>query len=80
MLRSKTYTKIYAEMSAQHQKWGEQNHDSLKWLAIATEELGELAQAINDDLYFEIEKEAVQLVAVMCNWLDCIDRQRRMVR
>jgi len=70
-----TYTEritplIFQENHYQLEKWGIQNHDPLQWLAFATEELGELAEAIGDWHFRngateDVVKEAIQ-TATLC--------------
>lgn len=62
---------VLAERVRQNEKWGEQRHDLGRWLAILTEEVGEVSQAMQgtwgwgkptdaSDLY----KELIQVAAV----------------
>jgi NTP pyrophosphatase (non-canonical NTP hydrolase) len=62
---------VYAERVRQNRLYGEQEHDNGKWLAILVEEVGEVAQAMQqggqasketdaDDLY----KELIHVAAV----------------
>jgi hypothetical protein len=56
---------LISESDRQVKKWGIQDHDVFTWLAIAAEEFGELAAAINEwhfrnGLQSEVIKEAVQ--------------------
>ena len=41
-------SQVQAERARQDMKWGEQNHTPEGWLPILVEELGELAEAINE--------------------------------
>lgn len=71
---------IMAERSRQNDKWGEQNHDAFTWLAILSEEVGELAQAALHDQFGgshagTLETELVQVAAVAVQWLECLRRQ-----
>lgn len=71
---------IEVEREKQDAKWGEQNHTDEWWLAILSEELGEVAQCILHDFFGgkaegHLREELVQLVAVGVAWLECIDRQ-----
>lgn len=56
---------IVGERRKQDAKWGQQNHAPVWWLSIATEELGEVAQAINK---MEWESDAEE----KAKWLNCI--------
>lgn len=60
---------INIEREHQTEKWGEQKHSDEKWLAILTEEVGEVAKAIleNDDV--ELLKEMCQVGAVLEAWV-----------
>ena len=59
---------IQSERNAQDEKWGEQRHSDEKWLAIAVEEVGELAEAILENNEEGLLEEIVQLAAVLQNW------------
>lgn len=41
-------TKVMAERRRQDAKWGNQHHPTGAWLAILLEEVGEVAQAMNE--------------------------------
>lgn len=66
------FDKIQKETDRQDQKWGIRNSHPLAWLAILTEEVGEVAQEVNDAGH-EVEKldlekyetELVQCAAVI---------------
>ena len=73
--------RVDAERQRQDRKWGEQNHNDHRWLAILVEEVGELAQAINDDdaggpHAGTAEAELIQVAAVAVQWLECYERRR----
>jgi len=60
---------VYRENLAQLEKWGVQDHEPVWWLAFATEELGELSEAISEfsfrgGLAEDVVKEAVQLATL----------------
>jgi NTP pyrophosphatase (non-canonical NTP hydrolase) len=68
-----TWTDVLRERKRQNEIWGLQRHDYGKWLAILTEEVGEVAQAMQkewgwgkptdqDDLYTEL----MHVAAVAC--------------
>ena len=72
---------IKIERKRQEKIWGEQNHDSYKWLAILTEEVGELAEAIlHDDsggrAKGTLETELIHVAAVSVQWLENIEKDR----
>lgn len=80
MMSLKVLADVVAELKAQNDRLGEWNHHDYKWLAIATEELGESSQAIlHDDFGGDhagtLRTELVQLAAVVCAWVECIDRR-----
>jgi len=63
----------------QDRQWGEQNHDDYKWLAILTEEIGEVSQAVLHDDFGgraagKVKEELIQVAAVAVQWLEIIDR------
>ena len=80
---------VATERIKQNAKWGEQNHDSLKWFAILAEEFGEVANAINEEfptiksqysqeaIEDNLEYELIQVAAVAVAWVECIRRRGR---
>lgn len=75
---------IVQERVRQHLKWGQQDHDDKTWLAILTEEVGELAQAILHDksggpAAGTARDELVQVAAVAVQWLECMARREKTV-
>jgi len=61
---------VYRENHRQLEKWGVQDHEPAEWLMFATEELGELAEAIGEHQYRngnpeDVVKEAIQ-TATLC--------------
>ena len=77
------------ERSKQDQKWGEQNHVPMLWLAILGEEVGEVNKAaletyfntvqpgsyVNADAdYSGYRTELVQVAAVAVAMIECLDR------
>ena len=67
------YDLIQIERDAQDEKWGEQNHSDEKWLAIALEELGEVAEATLENDDEALLNEIVQVAAVLENWVTSRD-------
>lgn len=73
---------VRAERVRQNNKWGEQNHDPYRWLAILLEEIGETAKAILEDEFSSgvghtpdhIAVELIQSIAVAVAMLECFDR------
>ena len=78
---------IVQERRRQDAKWGLQSHNPAVWLAIAMEEVGELAQAINETMfdngpearalggYQNMRREAVQAAAVLVSLIEDLDRK-----
>lgn len=73
------------ERIRQHEQWGEQNHNPSLWLAILTEEVGEVAQAVckawvppytneQRDWLFRYRDELVQVAAVAIAAIESFDR------
>ena len=61
---------VMAEHLRQLRKWGVQNHSPFEWLAFATEEIGELSNAISEHHWRgghpeAVAKEAIQ-AATLC--------------
>jgi NTP pyrophosphatase (non-canonical NTP hydrolase) len=84
-----TLSAIRAEAMRQDAKWGEQNHDPEVWLAILTEEVGELAQAMladrfdsgrdekmHDSHHDTMEIEAIQIAAVSAQFVEFLSRRK----
>ena len=76
------YIDVLEEREKQDQKWGEQNHNDYIWLAILSEELGEVSQAILQTDFGgkhsgKTKEELIQLAAVAIAWLECIERRKR---
>ncbi len=67
---------ILLERNKQDIKWGEQNHDIYKWLAILGEEVGEVNKAALEDQYDEVVDELVQIAAVAVAMIESLDRNR----
>lgn len=79
-------TDVLAERIRQDVKWGEQNQDPTVWLAILTEEVGEVAKEIADGRapcsptsagginLGQYREELVQVAAVAVAAIECLDR------
>lgn len=72
---------VLGERTRQDAKWGEQNHDTITYLAILMEEVGELAQAAIQQRFGgpqgsveHVREEAVQTAAVALAIVECLDR------
>jgi NTP pyrophosphatase (non-canonical NTP hydrolase) len=72
---------VVNEMERQLIKWGVQSHDDPIWLTILTEETGEVAEAILDDVFHpgktpcRTRDEVIQVAAVALSWLTAIFRE-----
>jgi hypothetical protein len=85
----KVFNEIVEEQRRQNEKWGEQNHSPLEWIAILTEEVGEVAKEAHE-FHFGVRgtiemieekiqmyrKEMVQVAAVAVQAIECLDRQK----
>jgi hypothetical protein len=78
---------VTEERLRQDSKWGEQNHDPFKWLAILGEEVGESNNAALEAFNFktgewDLEKlahyreELIQVAAVAVAMVECLDRAK----
>jgi len=71
---------VERERERQVKKWGEQNHDIFRWLAILGEECGEADKAALEGEYMplivwqDVEKELIEAAAVILAILDCAKR------
>lgn len=61
------------ERARQNAKWGEQNHTDLRWLGILMEEVGEVAEDVNEDRVPLIE--LIHAAAVCVAWVEAITRK-----
>ena len=73
-MEAKIYNEIYRERIRQDKKWGEQNHDTFKWLSILMEEVGEASKGAVEYNYREYRKELIQVAAVAIAMIECLDR------
>ncbi|MBA7500890.1 hypothetical protein ES704_03652 [subsurface metagenome] len=88
MLRKMSISElIWNERVKQDATWGKQNHNNEKWFTIIGEEVGEIANAINEynptgnkRKYTKIaclenlEYELIQTAAVAIAWIECLRR------
>ena len=65
------------ERTKQDSKWGEQNHDIFKWLAILGEEVGEINKAALENKYDEIINELIQTGAVVIAMIESLERNKK---
>ena len=76
--RARVALDVAHEQDRQREKWGEQNHDARTWALILGEEVGEVSRAILAELFGGmgyVREELVQVAAVACSWIECIDRR-----
>lgn len=66
-------SQIIDERRRQDEKWGAQHHGPDGWLAILTEELGEVAKAILEGRGFGYRDELIQVAAVAVAAIECLD-------
>lgn len=78
---SKIFAEITAERKQQDEKWGIQDHEGGRWLAILNEEIGELATSILNYEGPSYERsELVQIAAVAIAWIEAIDRAMQKLK
>jgi NTP pyrophosphatase (non-canonical NTP hydrolase) len=70
---------VIAERKRQDEKWGEQNHDPITYLAVLVEEVGEFAQAALHRQFGGpkadgLREEALHMAAVALAIVECLDR------
>jgi NTP pyrophosphatase (non-canonical NTP hydrolase) len=65
---------VQKERERQDRKWGVQNHEPLKWLAILGEEVGEVNKAALEGCYSDMREELVQVAAVCKAMYECAVR------
>lgn len=79
---------VLDERQRQNEKWGEQNHSPLEWIAILTEEVGKVAKEAHE-FHFGVRgtkmieeklrmyrKEMIQVAAVAVQAIECLDRKQ----
>lgn len=77
MANKTSITDILTERQRQNDKWGEQNHHPMKWLAILTEEHGEVAKAILEDDESGYRNELIHVAAVAVAAIEAYDRSTK---
>lgn len=66
----KFYKKVFEERERQKKLWGDnQSLHNYVWLGILTEELGEVAKAINKEDSKNLQEELIQICAVIEAWI-----------
>ena len=85
---SDVYFEVAQERNRQHDKWGQQNHHPLEWLAILGEEVGEACKAACEANfagyhrtgdYSHYRAELVQVAAVAIAMIESYDRMNGKV-
>lgn len=77
---------VQAERERQDAKWGEQNHEPFRYLAILGEEVGESNNAAIEAFQWKVgtwdaeklveyRKELIQVAAVAVAMVECLDRK-----
>lgn len=66
---------VLYERRCQDEKWGEQNHNPYKWLAILLEEVGEASKDLLEKELLKYRDEMVQVAAVALAAIESYDRQ-----
>lgn len=72
---------VKLERRLQDQKWGEQNHHPVWWMAILGEEVGESQKAVLESCFgekpwMEYRAELIQVAAVAIAAVQCLDRNK----
>tara|TARA_B100000963_G_C22631607_1_gene675196 strand:+ start:3058 stop:3288 length:231 start_codon:yes stop_codon:yes gene_type:complete len=76
MKQSQILDLIKKERVRQDKKWGIQNHNIFKWLAILGEEVGEVNKSALENNYREVISELVQIGAVTVAMIESLERNR----
>lgn len=69
-------TEVMHERDRQDDKWGEQNHAPLLWLAILGEEFGEVAKAAVESKPDQYRRELIEVAAVAVAAIESFDRAK----
>jgi len=77
MIKKDVINLILSERNKQDVKWGEQNHNIYKWLAILGEEVGEVNKAVLENKYDEVIDELIQIGAVTVAMIESLERNRK---
>lgn len=80
------FEEIKRERLAQDAKWGEQNHKPIEWVAILTEEVGEVSKEALENhfkkYYRDVDqlanyrKELIQVAAVAVAMIESLERNK----
>lgn len=72
MKREDIFKAVISERDRQDAKWGttQTTLPRHQWMTILTEEVGEVAMAVNDGRPDQIREELIQVIAVAVKWLE----------
>lgn len=62
------HRRVALERQRQIEKWGPKGHIEVVWMSILMEEIGEVAKAINELRFHEVDEELIQVAAVVEAW------------
>jgi NTP pyrophosphatase (non-canonical NTP hydrolase) len=70
---------VQRERERQDTKWGVQSHHPLEWLSVLSEEVGEVAEAVNEAHWHDADwehyrEELIQVAAVAVAAVEALDR------
>ena len=76
---------VLEERARQDAKWGQQDHLPVIWTGILLEEVGEVAQEVNEGWFSDsgpaielrLEEELIQVAAVAVAWVEALQRRRQ---
>lgn len=69
---------VRAERGLQDARWGDQSSKTgLQWLSVETEELGEVARALNEGDVTKLKEEVIQVAAVAVVWLEALNKREQ---
>ncbi len=82
--------RVLEERKRQNEKWGEQNHNEVEWIAILGEEYGEASKEAVDfhfcykgsqeqpAILERLKTELIQTAAVAIQIVECIERKQKI--
>lgn len=71
----KILDEVLDERLRQDNKWGQQNHNTFKWMTILGEEFGEACRGAFEDDLANYREELIQVAAVAVAAVENLDRQ-----
>ncbi len=75
-MNARVIEEISSQVNLQMAKWGEQNHLPYTWIAILTEEVGEVCHAALERDVDNYREELIHVIAVAVAQVECWDRNR----